>query len=278
MEINHHISGVQGKDDELLNIIIQAGIPFQRLPLYGSSSFAFVFDIFESDYHWPRIKKYMLEHENYLGIEETLFSEDELRNARWSLISHVPEKGYPMPDDHWPAIQSTLSLDCPICYTYRQDRPYRIRRESAWGKNCFLRLIWIQALFTKPEMIKNFKKQEFVGFEDWPVLIHKTSQVAETMRQIYVTATNPYEIVNKADLTPQICPECGRIRFAPQKHGTFQYKASEMASLTTDFLLTKEWVGNGLLSWQEILVSNRVVQYILDKKCENIRFKATELV
>jgi hypothetical protein len=46
----------------------------------------------------------------------------------------------------------------------------------------------------------------------------------------------------------------------------------------TDFVLTHEWFGHGLLAWREMLVSNRVANLILAKGWSGVRFKVVELV
>jgi hypothetical protein len=56
------------------------------------------------------------------------------------------------------------------------------------------------------------------------------------------------------------------------------YLKKEAVLPDTEFMLTHEWFGHGLLSWREILVSNRVASRILDKGWQGVRFKVIELV
>jgi len=284
MDYFHHIGGNSSIDPKLYDFMVQKKYPMKTLkaPNGDESYVIFVFDIYESDPLWPQIKEIISEYDpkydSVVNIIDTHFTEAELRNARWSWIGATFEQGDPMPRFKWIREGLTFQLECQECWIYRQITPFRISKEPRWGKNMFLRLVSVMEILTRPEVIDVFHQQGFTGFEDWEVLIHKSGLPAQTVRQLIFKEVCPVEVENKAQLIEMKCPACGRVRYKPHMRGTFQYKAADLEPIETDFMLMQERIGNGGVNWHEILVSNRVVQFILDQKWQGIRFKAIKLV
>lgn len=284
MEFFHYISGNRAIDSRLFDFLEKQNYPMKIVnPSNGNElSAIFAFQMYESDPLWPQVDDIISDYDEKNGPVvnrmDTHFSEEELREARWAWIGATFEQLDPMPMFRWIRDGLTFRLECQECWIYEQIAPFRIKKEPLWKKNMFLRLISVGEIFAKPEVVSEFTQQGFIGFKDGDVLIHKTGFPAETIRQMYFNVSCPVPVYNKADLVEMVCPVCGRIRYLPHMRGTFQYKESDLEPINTDFLQMQEWIGNGGINWHETLVSNRVVQHILDQKWQGIQLKAIELV
>lgn len=284
MEYFHHIGGNRAIDSRLFDFLEKHEYPMKIVnpPNGNELSAIFAFQMYESDPLWLQVNDIISDYDEKNGPVvnrmDTHFSEEELREARWAWIGATYEQLDAMPKYNWRWKGDTCTAQCQKCWICEQVNPFRIKKEPRWGKNMFLRLIALGEIFTKPEVVSDFRQQGFIGFEDGVVLIHKTGLPAETIRQMHFKEIIPIPVYNKADLVEMVCPVCGRARYQPHMRGTFQYKESDLEPINTDFLQMQEWIGNGGINWHETLVSNRVVQHILDQKWQGIQLKAIELV
>ena len=282
MEYFHHIAANKTDDSKLYDLLAGHNYPLKKLPYPGISElkdFMFVFQISESNPLWPQVQQTITTYNlNVVNRVYTVFSEEELRKAKWAWIGGTSEQLDAMPKYTWRWDGNTYKALCEKCWIYEQINPFRISKEPRWGKLMFLRLIALGEIFTRPEVVSDFHKQGYTGFEDGDVLIHKTGLPAGTIRQLYFKEICPVPVYNKADMVEMICPVCGRVRYQPHMRGTFQYRASDLEPVKSDFLQMQEWTGNGRINWHETLVSNRVVQYILDQKWQGIQLKTIDLV
>lgn len=280
MEYSHYIGANSLTKPELYRFLKIKKYPLKIVyaPNNNEEDFHFFFSIYESDPLWSQINEINSSYDPSVDIIDTHFSEEELRKVKWAWIGGTFEQLDAMPKYTWRWDGNTFKALCEKCWIYEQLNPFRISKEPRWGKYMFLRLIALGEIFTRPEVVSGFHKQGFTGFEDGDVLIHKTGLPAETIRQLHFKEFCPVPVYNKAALVEMICPVCGRVRYQPHMRGTFQYRASDLEPVKSDFLQMQEWIGNGRISWHETLVSNRVVQYILDQKWQGIQLKAIDLV
>lgn len=282
MDYFHHIVEYRNNIEELYRYLKENKITvITTTGLGGIKENALMsFDIYESHELWPQIKKYIdyYRSKNIYPIDfvNTTFSIKELRDAKWSWIGYVDEKGYPLPSHDFK--YENYKVECEKCMIGNQIKPIQISKEPIWGGKHFRRLYGLSELFTKPEVLYILKQKGFTGFQDWDVLNFKTKSALELIKQLFVVETCPYQIQNTKDLVEIICTDCGHTQYEPYLKGTYQYKLAEMDSIEIDFLLMQEWTSNYRVSWREILVSNRVVQFILDQKWQGITFKAIDLV
>lgn len=282
MDYSHYIVERRSEIEALYEFLTKNKYPVKlTLGIDGIETNGLVsFEIYESHPLWPRVSEYITYYEkqnihmtNFINI---CYTEAEIRIAKWSWIGYVHEQGYALPK--YTFGKGSYKIECEKCNIHEQTQPFQIADEVKWGRKKFRRLISMAEIFSSPEVIRTFRDQGFSGFEDWDVLKYKTKQPLESIKQLYFTQTCPFPVENINDLKALVCPVCGRIRYAPYLRGTFKYKSSDMDMVNTDFMLMQEWTGNGGGSWHEVLVSNRVVQYILDQKWQGITFKAIELV
>ncbi len=260
----------------MAELIINLEISHKSIPLPGGKSELITFTISESDAHWAVLSDLIKKCEP-VNIVETVFSNGEIRDAEWLRLKSTFEQGYPQPKGTWPLKQSSYKIICPKCAIYNQTSPMRLAKEPHPGKKTFMSLIWATEIFCRPEVIQELKEINAEGFEDWDAIIHKTNKPSETVRQLYIPGVASPGVVIDDGLQRIVCPNCGTIKYYPHTRG-IMYLKKEALPQKTDFILTHEWFGHGLLAWREILVSSRVANLILDKGWQGVRFKVVELV
>jgi len=281
MEIIHHVN-VHSSSLEFYNEIIRMKIRYTISSYPGSDAKLLSFDISEDDSHWETVFFYLKKYQGfdiYRGgdIFETYFSEDEIRKAEWSRLISTFEQGYPQPKGNWPFKQHSLTDVCQSCATYIQNNPMRLYKEPALGKNAFVSLIGLGELFTIPEVFSAFEEIGAKGYEAWDAIIHKTKQPSEKVRQLYVPEGTGPGLLGAEEMRQVRCPKCGTIKYYPHKKGVMHIERDAILP-EVDFLRTFEWFGTGLIAFQEILVSNRVANLIIDKGWLGVRLKVVEVV
>ncbi len=276
MDIIHRISINSIKDAEFMSAVIELGIDHKAVELPGGSSQLITFVIVESDPHWAIISE-LVETKGAVNIVETTFTEEEIRHAEWLRLKSTFEQGYPQPKPHWPIKQLSYEIICPKCAIYRQTHPMRVAKEPNLGRKSFMSTIWASEIFCTPEVILELEKMNAQGYEAWEAIIHKTGKPSERVRQLYVPGIASPGIIFDDDLERKICPVCGTTKYFPHVKGPMYLKREALLP-DTDFMLTHEWFGHGLLAWREIIVSNRIASLILDKGWKGVRFKVVELV
>jgi hypothetical protein len=282
MDIIHRISINSIKDAEFMSAIIELGIDHKATELPGGSNYLITFVITESDPRWDTVAQLIKRYKDYETYGpgdqfETVFSEVEIRNASWLRLKSTFEQGYPQPKSHWPLKQLSYEILCPKCAIYRQTNPMRLAKEPSLKKKSFMSLIWASEILCTPEVILGLESIQARGYEVWDALIHKTGKPLERVRQLYIPTIAPPGVIIPEDLEWKICPVCQTIKHPPHVKGPLYLKRDALLP-HTDFMLTYEWFGHGLLAWREILVSNRIAQLVLDNKWEGVRFKVAEIV
>lgn len=275
MEIWHRIA-INSLDVEFFNTIKDLGIKFEDLPSPGGLSSLIVFDITESDTRWGVIAA-MIANYGASNIQETFFTDEEIRAAEWLRLICVFEQGYPQPKMPWPFKQMDRKLLCPKCAIYQQIAPMRIVKEPHLGRKVFVHTIWTNEVFCIPEVFRGLEEIRAKGYEQWDVLLHKSGQALENVHQLFIPGIASPGFLAEQDLGRTLCSECGTTKYYAHMRGIMRIKREALVP-DTDFMLTQEWFGSGYLAWREILVSNRVAQLILDKGWQGVRLKVVEVV
>ncbi len=276
MELYHRVGINSKKDKEFLSIIEERGIPFKSIELPGGISNLIVFEIYESDPNWEIISRF-IQSTNASDMHETIFSKEEIRNAEWLRLIPTFEQGYPQPKLHWPIKQLSYEITCPKCAIYKQINPMRLAKEPSLGRKSFMALIWTREIFCTPEVFTELDKVQAKGYEAWDAIIHKTNKPSERVKQLYVPGIASPGVIIDNDLERKNCPVCRTTKYYPHVKGIMYIKREALLP-ETDFMLTNEWFGHGLLAWREILISNRIANFILDKGWKGVRFKVVEVV
>jgi hypothetical protein len=276
MEIWHRISFNATTKPDFLEAIQGFGVIKKRLELPGGGGTMVYVDIIESNPHWAIVSE-LVAIRGATDIIETFFTADEIRDAEWLRLVSTFEQGYPQPKPHWPLKQLSFEIICPKCAIYKQTNPLRLAKEPNLGRKSFMSLIWTGEIFCTPEVILGLENIQAKGYEVWDAVIHKTDEPSEKVRQLYVPGIALPGVILDDDLERKICPVCGTTKYYPHVKGPMYLKREALLS-DTDFMLTHEWFGHGLLAWREILVSSRIASLVLDKGWGGVRFKVIELI
>lgn len=276
MEIMHRISFNSTKDTKLMSAITELNIDYKAIESPGGKSKLITIVIYESDPYWAEISK-LIALEGAVNRIETLFTEEEIRNAEWVRLRSTFEQGYPQPKMNWPIKQLSYELFCQKCALHKQTHPMRLAKEPSLRRKSFFSTIWTAEVFCTQEVIQALEKIQAKGYEVWDVLIHKTSKPSDVVRQIYVPGIAAPGLIVEEELTGIICPVCGTTKYYSHAKGKMKLKRESLLP-DSDFMLTHEWFGSGYFAWQELLVSNRIASLILDKGWQGVRFKVVELV
>ena len=281
MDIKHRIT-VNSIDKDFISSIIDLGIEHRVIQLPGTGGKLITIFIFESDPHWNTVVQLVTPQTHFeiygSGDQfETTFSDVEIRQAEWLRLIPTFEQGYPQPKSHWPIKQLSYEIICPKCAIYKQAHPMRLAKEPNLGRKSFMSTIWAAEIFCTPEVILGLESIQAKGYDVWHALIHKTGKPSERVHQLYVPGIASPGMIIDDDFERKICPVCGITKYYPHVKGRMYLKREALLP-DTDFMLTYEWFGFGLLAWREMLVSNRAAKLILDKGWKGVRFKVVELV
>jgi len=261
MDISHRVAINSLKDAKFLKIINEIGIQYMTRESPGGRSSLVFFDINESDPRWKKVAELITTYKAS-DIADTFFTNEEIRMAKWSCLVSTFEQGYPQPKNQWPIKQLTYEDVCQKCGVHKQVRSMRIEKELHLGKRSFMSTIWCGEIFCTAEVFVNLSLIEALGYDSWDVLIHKSGQPSTKVKQLFVSGIMTPGLVVMADHKEVKCPVCGVIKYQPHMKGIMQLRYDSLLS-GSDFMLSHEWFGSGLIAYREILVSNRVAQLIL---------------
>lgn len=275
MEIWHRVAFNGDTKPDFMMSVDNLAIKYKISPIPGQKIGLIYFDIAESDPHWLEMED-LIQKFGASNIYDTVFTDEEILEAKWGRLMSVFEQGYPQPEATWATNPITYEGVCSKCGTYqRQRESFRIKKEPRLGKNHFMSLFWTDALFTISTILTEFAAHQLQGYEVWPVLIHKTGQPSQIVSQVYVSNITKATLIPEADLPQQTCPECGITKYQYHKRGYMQFSRDLLES-DLDFMLTREWFGDRHMAFREILVSNRVARLIIDNKWRGARLKPVQ--
>jgi hypothetical protein len=275
MDIFHRISLNSNKHKDLFEKIKRHEITYMTSPIPGGANLV-SFDIKESDPNWEFIKK-EISLQTVVNVVETFFSEEECEKADWLRLVPSYEYGYPEPKSQWPVKQKTHDLLCAKCAITRQIGSFRISKEPKLKDNSFMALIACGEIFATREVFNEFRKNSFLGYEAWDVLIHKTGLPSSTIKQIYVPNIVDPGLVEDENTEYTTCEKCSTKKYLPHMRGVMRIQKSAIPH-QTDFALSNEWFGSGFIAYRELLISNRVGKLILNSKWKGGRLKPVEVV
>ncbi len=276
MEIWHRVTFNATSKPIFLETIKGMKLNYKTLQLPGGGGLLVFLDIAETNSNWPAVSR-LISSLGAADLQETIFSEEEIRSAAWLRMICVFEQGYPQPKMTWPFNQPDRELLCPKCAIYRQIAPMHIAKEPHLGRKAFMTTILTHEIFCTPAVLQGLQEIQATGYEDWDVILHKTGQVSQRVRQLFIpTVARPGALLDK-EHPRTVCPQCGTVKYEAHMRGVLPIKSDALPP-NTDFMLTHEWFGSGYFSWREIIVSNRIAQLVLDKGWQGIRFKVVEIV
>jgi hypothetical protein len=146
MDIWHRVSFNASTKPDFLEAIQGLGVINKTLELPGRGGKMVFIDIVESNPQWAIVSEFVV-RSGATDIQETFFTNEEIRNAEWLRLKSTFEQGYPQPKSNWPIKQQSYEFLCPECCIYRQTNSMRIAKEPSLGRKSFMSLIWAGELF-----------------------------------------------------------------------------------------------------------------------------------
>jgi len=208
VEIFHHF-GIRVRDGKAqpefhaIGLDLQFGKTGSLRPIAGS------LEISESDERWEGAQQ-LIEKYKLTDFVFTRFSEQEQDAAEVLGIFAKSQHGYPQPEAKFGYLAATYSLSeyCEKCgIGLKQVQPFRIKSNSRLALK-MMQLNWVfDEFFIGRDVWASIF--EPVGIGCWPVILHKTGDVAENVVQL--------RIVDEANISIQTevladCTCCGRTK------------------------------------------------------------------
>lgn len=275
MEIIHRVGFNSKNNENIIETLKQFEIKSKSILLPGAGGSVIFFDISELNQHFQFIEN-LIKTKNMSDVTETYFTSEEILKSLWVRIIPIYELGYPQPQNYWNINHPNYSYYCKTCGIFRQSQEFRIKDEPKFGKRMFATLFWTYSLLCATQVITDFSKMKFVGFEWMKVIIDKSSLPSRNVKQLVIQNIAKKGFLNIEKLKKSICPECGTEKYEPHMRGVMHFKKGVLDS-SIDFFQTYEWFGSGGSAYREFIVSNRVAHSIIDKGWEGLRFKPVEI-
>jgi hypothetical protein len=232
----------------------------------------------ESDPGWQYIAPLVKNSEVTVWTD---FTRTEIENAEWLVVRPDYSIGYPPPEETiWSDLYTESS--CTKCRVgWRQIAPYHIKKDLSLKRKSFASFWGGFELFCTPEVVAAFETEQVQGYVTRPVLIHKTGEPSQHLRQIIVPqmahAALVEEIIETERFAKHLCPSCGQAWYDYYLRGMLPLRRTALLP-DIDFQRTVEWFGNGRTARQEILISQRVAQLVVHNNWQGLMLSPVQLV
>ncbi len=138
-------------------------------------------------------------------------------------------------------------------------------------------LIGMGDLYCTSNVFSKLEEIHAVGYEKRPVMIHSTGQPSEKVSQLFIPIIAHPGVKFENEEIFKTCSTCGTTKYHPHMKGVMKIKMSSIIP-NSDFMLSNEWFGDGHIAFREILISNRIVNLILDNEWQGFRMKVVQLI
>ncbi len=261
MEISRHICFKPHKVPEMVQYLRRNNVPFE------DDEEMSVLDIYESSAHWPYIEKHV-QSAKLFCLCETIYSSEELQNAKWLSIRSQWRFGYPQPEDDFNYENITYARRncCPQCSSgLQQTNPFRIKKAPQWGKRHFAELNWIgDEIFLDGMARAVLLREGITGISFYDVYNKKGTECFDGISQLLVNTILDSGIQEETPSIRQVipCPACGIVKFLPSGIGMLKFRR-EIFSNQPDVVKTCEVFGSDHYAARKILVRQKVYQTII---------------
>jgi hypothetical protein len=232
--------------------------------------------------------------QNDIMLQSALhYEEEEILSAEW-VIAEVGEFQYPQPEDNYVEATYNTQNYCGRCgQGKKQDRPFRLKKDFSQKQAQFLGLHWVfDEIFVRPMVISLFNSAGISGVKYLDVIHYKTNQPFGNVFQLDIPIIEEAALItdNLFSVTCKSQNEesfvkgigqlkdrlgasfCGRVKYHYPLTEPIKFKANVLKGLP-DFIKSSECYGSGAEANHFILVRNRVVRFIKEKKIKGIRFR-----
>lgn len=270
MDIQHRITF--GHKDLVDKALEKMGLKCERSQLPGNGYLTHL-TISESHSYWPEVLA-LVQEKKAVDIFDTTFTDPEVREAEWCRLSAIYENGYPQPEKGRGWAKIVYENQCPKCgIGFRQKAPFHLKQEPSLNGNDFITVYWAHVVFTTPRVFRIFEEQKISGYEKWEVIIDQSKEPSRGAHQLFVTEIAKPGLSEPDKRMVEVCSDCGLTKYGFHARGYLHFKKAALKS-NVDIQLTSEWFGSGGYSgYQEILISKRLANLILDHKWRGVMIK-----
>lgn len=232
--------------------------------------------------------------QNDIMLQSALhYEEEEILSAEWA-IAEVGQFQYPQPEDNYVEATYDTQNYCSRCdQGKKQNRPFRLKKDFSQKQAKFLGLYWVSdEIFIRPLIMSLFDSAGISGVKYLDVIHHKTNRPFENVFQLDIPilgesaliVDNLFSVTCKSQNEESFVkgigqlkdrpgpPFCGRVKYHYPSTEPIKFKANVLKGLP-DFAKSYEYFGSGAAADRFILVRNKVVRFIKEKRIEGIVFR-----
>ncbi|MCB8943974.1 MAG: hypothetical protein H6658_09485 [Ardenticatenaceae bacterium] len=271
MKKKFHISFNSKNEPEFLKALEMNQIKFEAAELPKGSSLI-VLDIVEGRPGWDIVTEFLKPNLYRMSLE---YSRKEMNEAQWFKAYPRHRFGYPQPEDPWYSTRFTHQFyDFESGIYSEQIKPFEIKDDPKTNKQ-FMSLFWTEELFVKKAIIPVLEEQQITGWRTWPVIIHKTKEIASSICQLDIVKVLKIDGVMTGHM--KYVTESGFEKYGPGKAVPFQYTADLLAE-KSDMVLSKEIFGYARHASRAILVSRKFYDLFKQNKWQGLSFEPIQIV
>ena len=276
MRVNRHIffdpEKVPGLEEYLAS---------NRIP-YESMDAGIVFDIADDSEYWSAISR--LAAGFSVCMSETVFTDQEKREAEWLLLRSKWKNGYPQPESSFSYRNITYTAEhfCPACgIGLRQIDSFRMKTSPKWGGRHFMMLNWIDdELFMDETAMTILQNSGLTGFTFLPVKDKTgTKPLPDICQLVIERAAGPGLLTGGSDIDDVCaCKQCGRLKYHPTGIGMHRFSGDALRSLP-DICRTHESFGWGQGAGKRILIRQDMYRCLVEHHLDRgLVFEPIEVV
>lgn len=211
---------------------------------------------------------------------EYIYSEEEFEDAEWFAIRSKHHWSYPHPENKYRQETYNAENYCEKCgQGLIQKTAFRMKKEPQWGRNNFMHLHWVyDELFMNSKILDGFIAQGFTGFTLEDVKLKSSSEILKTVKQIKIENELGLGMLFGASSQILKCEKCGKTKTLLGWEGVYQFKEETFSSASHDIYKGSEAFGDGLIAAHKIIVSKRMIRYIIDQGFKEISYRPIQLI
>jgi hypothetical protein len=264
LQILHRIAFVAREAD--LREIDRLGVKLHPTGLVPAGFISF--DASESAANWPAVREWL----ERTGFGEhwvrTVFTKQEIDEARWLNLQPDWHHGYPQPDDDFGYTRTTYDPSdyCTSCGVGgHQKAPFVMAGEPKWGTRSILQLNWVfDEYFVTPEVAKTLFEPFGIGSR--PVLNRRGSELQTAVQLIVDERVS----IRTDGLASETCSRCGRVKYLPISRGPLPALVAEPVG---HMARTNEVFGSGGRSFNAVIVTQALARAIRAAGVKGVSFR-----
>jgi len=184
---------------------------------HKNSGIVTAFEMYEDNEKFSSVRAFMTLH-NISSISESVYTVDEIDNAKWLTVRSSWRSLYPYPRENMNYIFTTYDTtnycegDVPDYYCRKgakQNECFMLEKEPNWGSRNFLMLNCVEdELFISQKAEETLRDSELTGFDLYDVF-NKSKKRLESIKQVYVNKYLVHGFSDDAIQEALVCPKCG---------------------------------------------------------------------